>query len=328
MTNTRHNMVVMSARGRDSFSMAQLQALEAHANLTVLTVPRRLTHEAIRDLCAHAEIIGLTRRATVDFNARLIDSLPNLRAVAVYATGYDWIDTAALQRRGIRLALLPDYSTQTVAEHGIALILNMSRRVHLSDRVARGDLPAGISLRGFELHGKTLGIIGIGRIGRAIAVLAQAFGMRIIASDLAPQPVSRGIETVEIQHLLATSDIVLLASSLQRGASHLINTATLAQMKSGALLVNPSRSALVDNHAVLDAIANKQLSGYAVDDTVFDAAQLARVEHGRILQSAHTAWYSDEAIARGTQGWVDNLLKLAGELQKTHSIISPEGAYE
>src|SRR5574340_1158479 len=109
-------MVVMAARGRDSFSPAQLHALESHARLTVHAVPRRLSHEELRALCAPAEILGFTRRATVDFNDRLIDELPNLRAVAVYATGYEWIDIAALERRGIRLALLPDYSTQTVAE--------------------------------------------------------------------------------------------------------------------------------------------------------------------------------------------------------------------
>lgn len=305
------SMVVMAARGRDSFTPAQLHALGAHARLTVHTVPRRLTHDEMRTLCAPADIIGFTRRATIDFNAGLIDSLPNLRAIAVYATGYDWIDIAALQRRGISLALLPDYSTQTVAEHSLALLLNMSRRLHLSDRVARGNLPASISLRGFELHGKTLGIIGLGRIGRAVARMARAFGMRVIGNDIAPQALEDGIEPADLAHLLATADIVLLASSLKREMPPLIDATALAKMKPGALLVNPSRSALVDNDAVVQAIVDGRLRGYAVDDTVFDAAQLARVEHGRILQSAHTAWYSDEAIARGTQGWVDNLAALA-----------------
>lgn len=311
MNPTYPNMVVMSARGPDSFTTAQLHALESHANLTLHAVPGRLSHEAFQDLCASAAIIGFTRRATIDFNAKLIAALPNLHAVAVYATGYDWIDTAALQHRGIRLALLPDYSTQTVAEHSIGLILSMSRRLHLSDRVARGDLPAGISLRGFELHGKTLGIIGLGRIGLAIARMAQAFGLRVIAHDLSPQPLREGIEPAELSHLLVTADIVLLASSLKRGTAPIINATTLALMKPDAVLINPSRSALVDNKAVLEAIAGKRLRGYAVDDTVFDTAQLARVEYGRILQSAHTGWYSDEAIARGTQAWVDNLASLA-----------------
>lgn len=306
-------MVVMSARGCDSFTPAQLHALESHANLTVHTVASHLSHETFQKLCSPADIIGFTRRASIDFNVKLIDALPKLQAVAVYATGYDWIDTAALQQRGIKLALLPDYSTQTVAEHSIGLILSMSRRLHLSDRVARGDLPAGISLRGFELHGKTLGIIGLGRIGLVVARMAQAFGLRVIAYDLSLQPIREGIEPVELSPLLAAADIVLIASSLKRGTAPIINAETLALMKADAVLINPSRSALVDNNAVLDAIAAKHLRGYAVDDTVFDEAQLARVEYGRILQSAHTGWYSDEAIARGTQAWVDNLATLARE---------------
>lgn len=311
-------MVVMAARGRDSFSPAQLQTLESHARLTVLAVPRRLAHEEMCALCASAEIIGFTRRATLDFNARLIEDLPKLTAIAVYATGHDWIDVAALERRNIRLALLPDYSTQSVAEHSLSLMLGVSRRLHLSDRVARGDLPNSISLRGFELSGKTLGIIGFGRIGRAVAHLARAFGMRVVYYDISPQPVEDGVESVELAHLLGVSDVVLLACSFKRGAQPLMDAAALAAIKPGALLVNPSRSALVDNTAVLEAIERNHLRGYAVDDTVFDATQLGRIEHGRILQSAHTAWYSDEAMARGTQAWVDALVRLAQGSRVSH----------
>lgn len=305
------HLVVMAARGRDSFSPAQFRALESVARVTAHAVPNRLTHEAMRTLCAPAEIIGFTRRATLDFNARLIDELPGLRAVAVYATGYDWLDTQALERRDIELVLLPDYSTQSVAEHSLSLMLSMSRRLHLSDRVARGDLPYGTSLRGFELSGKTLGIIGFGRIGRAVARMARAFDMQILANDIVPQPVESDVEMVEQGRLLAESDVVLLACNLIRGSGPIIDQAALAHMKPGALLVNPSRSALVDNSAVMQAVIERHLRGYAVDDTVFDAEQLSRVEHGRILQSAHTAWYSDEAMARGTQAWVDALVRLA-----------------
>jgi phosphoglycerate dehydrogenase-like enzyme len=304
-------MVIMAARGRDSFSSTQLRALESCTRLTVHAVPRRLAHEEMRALCASAEIIGFTRRATLDFNASLINDLPRLSAVAVYATGHDWIDVAALERRNIRLALLLDYSTQSVAEHSLGMMLSMSRRLHLSDRIARGDLPTSISMRGFELSGKTLGIIGLGRIGRAIARLASAFGMRVVYSDQSPQPMEHEVEPVPLAHLLAASDIVLLACSFKRGAPPLIDAKALKAMKPGALLVNPSRSALVDNAAVLEAIERRHLRGYAVDDTVFDATQLGRIEHGRILQSAHTAWYSDEAMARGTQAWVDALVRLA-----------------
>lgn len=303
----------MAARGRGSFSTAQIRTLEAVARLTVHTVTTRLSPGEMCKLCDSAEIIGFTRRATLNFDEEIIAKLPDLRAVAAYATGYDWLDTQALARKGIKLALLPDYSTRSVAEHSMGLILTMSRRLHLSDRVARGDLPYGISLRGFELSGKTLGIIGFGRIGRAIARFARAFDMQVLAHDVVTQSVCEGVELVDRERLLADSDIVVLACNLERGATPIIDHAALQSMKAGAVLINPARSALVDNEAVLQAILGKRLRGYAVDDTVFDAKQLAQLEYGRIMQSAHTAWYSDEAVARGTQAWVDALAKLARE---------------
>ncbi len=321
-------MVVMAARGRESLSLAQLDALDAAADLTVHAVPQRLSHEEMCRLCAPAEILGFTRRATPDFDAHIISSLPNLKAVAVYATGSDWLDVRELEQRGIRLALLPDYSTQSVAEHTLGLMLAMSRRLHLSDRVARGDLPYGVSLRGFELAGKTLGIVGFGRIGRAIARMAGAFGMRVLAHDIVPKQLEQGVEMTGLQQLLAHSDVVVLACSLARGAPPIIDVAALACMKPGVLLINPSRSALADNEAIVQAIVGRQLRGYAVDDTVFDAAQLGRVEHGRILQSAHTAWYADEAMERGTQAWVEALLALAASQRTSqHGTVQQAGAY-
>ncbi|HEY6095923.1 MAG TPA: NAD(P)-dependent oxidoreductase [Gallionellaceae bacterium] len=312
----------MAARGRDSFSPAQLDALEGAGRLEVHTVTQRLSAEEMLALCRPAQIIGFTRRATLDFNSTVIDQLPGLRGVAVYATGYDWLDTDELERRSIRLALLPDYSTQSVAEHTLCLMLSMSRRLHLSDRVARNELPRSVSLRGFELCGKTLGIIGLGNIGRAVARLSQAFGMRILASDVAPQQPVPGVEMVAQARLLSQSDIVVLACNLWRGSGSVMGPAELTAMKPGALLINPARSALVNNDAVVQAIRQKHLRGYAVDDTAFCQAQLELVEHGRILQSAHTAWYSDEAMARGTQAWVDALVGLAHDIQNERSASS------
>ena len=304
-------MVVMAARGRDSFSAPQLRALESAANLTVHAVPGRLARDEMQSLCAPAEILGFTRRAMPDFDAQLIGHLPNLRALSVYATGSDWLDLQALERRGIRLALLPDYSTQSVAEHTLGLMLGMSRRLHLSDRVARGDLPHGVSLRGFELSGKTLGIFRL----RAYRPGHRAHGARLqyacAGARHRPQALRAGRGNGRAAPI--AGGIRPGGAGLQPGARRapLINGAALAAMKPGALLINPSRSALVDNAAVLQAIIERRLRGYAVDDTVFDAAQLARIEHGRILQSAHTAWYSDEAMARGTQAWVEALVSLA-----------------
>jgi len=303
-------MSVLAARGTSSFSMRQLAELSGVSNLTVHAVPSRLVNSEIVSLCSDAEVLGITRRATINIDEGLVEGLPDLRGIAVYSSGYDWIDLAAMDRRNIAVSILPDYSTQTVAEHTWGMILTMSRRLHLSDRVAAGDLPGHISLRGWELSGKTLGIIGLGRIGKAVARIAAAFSMNVVYHDRQDLKSDLG-SACSFKEILSSADVVVLSCSCDRGAAPVIDSSAVEEMKQGAYLVNPARPALADNDAVLKAVRGKRLAGYAVDERVYTRAQLAGVEPGRILQTAHTAWYSNEAIERGTQCWSDNLVAMA-----------------
>lgn len=307
-------MTVLSARGRESFSTAQLDALEAVAQLHVERVPERLPDADLVALCADADVVGLTRRATQDVHAGIIAALPRLRGLAIHSTGREWVDEEALQDGDILLASLPGYATRVVAEHTLGLLLSMSRRLHLSDRRARGEFGSDISLRGWELHGRTLGIIGMGRIGSEVARLAGAFGMRVVYFDT-QAVATTAAEPLPLDAVLANADVVVLACSLQRGRPAWFDAGLIERMRRGAVLLNPARPGLVDNGAVLAAMTRGHLAGYAVDDSVFDARQLASVEHGRILQSAHTAWYSDEAIAAGIEAWTQELCALATVLQ-------------
>jgi len=116
---------------------------------------------------------------------------------------------------------------------------------------------------------------------------------------------------VSFPDVLSGADVLVLACSYQRGASPVIDCSAINRMKQGSYLINPARRALADHDSVLQAVMSRKLAGYAVDDSVFTKAQLAGVERGRIFQTHHTAWYSNEAMERGTQGWVDNLVALA-----------------
>jgi lactate dehydrogenase-like 2-hydroxyacid dehydrogenase len=303
-------MTILSAQGSASFSPAQLADLSGVSQLATHQVLHRLSNEELISLCREAEILGITRRATINIDDDLLSGLPKLKGLAIYASGYDWVDVGALERRGITLSILPDYSTQTVAEHTWGMILTMSRRLHLSDRMAKGELPSHISLRGSELAGKTIGIIGMGRIGKVIAHIASAFSMNVIWHDREDIKFNAGI-SVTFNDVLSQANIIVLACSCDRAAPPVIDHDVLTRMKQGSYLINPVRQALVDNEAVLQEIKEKRLAGYAIDDKVFTIDQLESIEHGRILQTGHTAWYSNEAIARGTQCWVDNLVALA-----------------
>lgn len=303
-------MTVLAARGAASFTDAQRAALDAVAAVRFHAVVAHRADDALAALCADAAVVGLTRRATTDVHAGLVASLPRLRALVIHATGTEWVDRVALDARGIAFDHLPDYSATTVAEHALGMLLALSRRLHLSDRVARGDLTASTSLRGFELRGRCIGIIGMGRIGGRVARLARAFGMRVVFHDPAV-PSALDADAMPIDALLADADIVLLACSQARGAPPLIGAPELARMKPGAMLVNPTRKGLVDGDGVLVALRHGRLAGYAVDDCAFAPAVIASFEPGRLLQTAHTAWYSDEAIARGMDDWVARLVRAA-----------------
>jgi phosphoglycerate dehydrogenase-like enzyme len=307
---TAPEIVIFSAKGRASLSEFQQQAIEAIAPVTYISNLTPLSDDRLVELCSSANYIGLTRRTCTDFHGGIIQRLPHLQGLSVYATGTEWIDLAALQAHQIALKFLPDYSGTTVAEHAIGLLLTFSRRIHLSDRKATAEIPQTVSLRGWELSGKKIGIVGLGRIGSRIAHLAQAFGMEVSYYDL-------NIEThpefraVSFPELIQQSDIVMLAASLNRENPMIVTAEVLQAMKQGVYVINPARPALVDNDAMLAAIRSGRVAGYGVDDNVFSGNELQGVEPGRILQTGHTGWYSDEAMERGTALWINNLVELA-----------------
>ncbi len=301
-------IVIFSAQGRASLSALQQQAIESIAPVTYISNLSPLPDDQLVKLCYSANYIGLTRRTCTDFHHEIISRLPNLKGLSVYATGIEWIDLVALQAQNISLKFLPDYSGTSVAEHAIGLLLTLSRRIHLSDRKAAAELPPTVSLRGWELNGKKIGIVGLGRIGSRIAHLAKAFGMEVCYYD---PNIEAEFRAVSFAELIQQSDIVMLAASLNRENPLIVTSEVLRAMKPGVYVINPARPALVDNAGMLDAIRSGRVAGYGVDDTPFSLDELHSVEPGRILQTGHTAWYSDEAMERGTQMWIDNLVALA-----------------
>lgn len=171
---------VLSASGASNFAEDDRSLLEHAAEAVFLAVRRPLSAGDLSSLAGDAEYIALTPRAVPRLDRTVIEALPRLRGISIFATGVDHVDLHALQRRGIQLANLPDYSTISVAEHAIGLMLTMSRRIHLSNDRVRGLVPPDTSIRGYELYGKTLGIVGCGRIGSRVARLAEAFGMNVL----------------------------------------------------------------------------------------------------------------------------------------------------
>lgn len=305
----RPRVAVVSVGGATSMAAAGRRELEAVADVTYLVRGGPMSGDDARLACRDAEVVALTPKVAPDFDEALLRALPALRGLAVYATGYDFLDIDLLARRGVMVSVLPDYSTEAVAEHAIALLLALSCRLHLANDRSRRLCPPGVSLRGFELRGRSVGIVGVGRIGGRVAELARAFGMRVVGHDRRTRLVP-GVAMVSLDELLRDSDAVVVSCPYERGASALIRQRELRCLREGAVLVNVGRAALVDHDAVADAVRSRRLRGYAVDDAVFDPGADI-VQEGRVLQTGHSAWWRDEVLARGGAMWAEHTRRLA-----------------
>jgi len=191
----------------------------------------------------------------------VIEAGDALRVIANVGVGYNNIDVAAARERGITVTNTPDVLSRATADLAWALILGITRRVGEGERlVRRGAWPgwAFDQLLGMELHGKTLGIVGFGRIGREVAARAPAFGMQVVHTG-------RSAESLTLDRLLASADVVSLHVPLSPATTHLIDQAALARMKRSAYLINTSRGPVVDEAALVWALKNRMIAGAALD---------------------------------------------------------------
>ena len=231
-------------------------------------------------------------------DASLLDRSPRCRVVVTYGVGYDHIDLDEARRRKIVVANVPDYCTDEVADHTIAFLLALARQIVAGDALVRAG-GWGVHNLGpiRRISGRTLGLIGYGRTGRAVAARASGFGLRVIAFD----PLVRWggdpvIMVSSLAQLLRESDFVSLHAPLRRETAQLIDEPALALMKPGSVLINTSRGALVDFDALLRALDRGSLAAAALDVFPEEPPHAAQVDRPNLLLSPHSAYYSAEAI--------------------------------
>jgi phosphoglycerate dehydrogenase-like enzyme len=306
-------LVLLSRRGRESIHGDSWTKLQRYAHVRAVVCNRPPSPTEAVELLTGADLLGSTNACLPTIDAALLDDLPRLRGIVLYATGYDHLDVDLLTARGVGLSVLRTYATTAVAEHAMAMLLSLAARVHLANDRSRGLCPPDVSLRGVELAGRTLGVIGLGRIGRRVAKLGRAFGMTVVGTDPDPVAVLRaraaGIRTGRLEWLLGNSHAVAVCASHSIGAPPIIGFAEMELARPDAVVVNVARAAVVDTAAATAAIRAGRLRGYAVDDTVIDpSADGDLLEQGRILQTGHSAWWRDEVLERGARMWGERLL--------------------
>jgi glycerate dehydrogenase len=239
------------------------------AQLGELTVYDRTATGQTIARAADAEVV-LTNKTVLD--AAAIAALTRLQFIGVLATGYDVVDTGAARGRGIPVSNVPEYSSAAVVQHTIALLLELCQRVGDHARaVAAGEWTRAPDFCFWltpprELSGSTLGIVGLGRIGRRVAAVSQALGMRVIAAGRSDAPAGgESIERRTMSAMCAEADVVSLHCPLTAETARMVNRTLLAGMKPTALLINTARGGLIDEHALADALTNGRLAGAALD---------------------------------------------------------------
>ncbi len=204
-----------------------------------------------------------------------------VQLIALRCAGYNNVDLIAANNLGITVVRVPAYSPEAVAEHTIALILTLNRKIHRAYRQVREGNFSLEGLVGFNLHGKTVGLIGTGRIGRAVAkILGPGFGCRLLGFDVEPNQECRdlGLTYVSLPELVAAADVVSLHAPLLPATSHLIDEQTIALMKNGVMLINTSRGGLIDTPAVIDAVKAGKI-GYLGLDVYEEETELFFYDH-------------------------------------------------
>ncbi len=255
---------------------------------------------AARDAVAADADALLVQYAAVD--APAIGRLRRCRVIGSYGVGYDQIDVAAARARGITVVHVPDYGTEEVSDHALCLLLGLARGLpglQAAGRQGRWDYTASGPLH--RLAGRVLGVVGFGRIGRRVAAKARGFGFRPVACDpyVAPRDfAAHAVAPRTLDALLAEADVVSLHVPLTAETRGLLGAAAVGRMKPGAYLVNTSRGPVVDEAALLRALADGRLAGAGLDVLAEEPPPRDHplLHHPRVLVTPHSAWYTEEAM--------------------------------
>jgi glycerate dehydrogenase len=286
--------------GLDSFG-----EVEYHDFTTPGDVPER----------ARGAAVLVTNKSPI--RAPLIASSNELRFITVTATGFDCVDAAAARERGIPVSNVPVYSTFSVAQHVFALLLEICVQVGVHAQAVRGgewSLLPDFSMRKTPLHelaGKTMGIVGFGRIGQRVGVLAEAFGMAVLAYSASRRPPAdgRAVTWCDLDELFARSDVISLHCPMTPQTAGLVNRSRIGLMKSSAFLINTARGALVVEEDLAEALNAGRLAGAAVDVVSREPIQPDNpLLHARnCLITPHNAWATEEARQRLMEATVANV---------------------
>ena len=323
--NSRPRVVVLDDWNDVYGSSPHVERLQQRAEVAIYTDPAPSEDTTLQRLAGAA--IAVANRERTRFGAALLEALPDLELIAQTGDGVQHIDVKAATACGVLISTTPGGSTTGMVELTIGMMIAAMRRFAEQDRALRaGNWPLWV---GQSLEGKTLGIVGLGRIGKTVARAAQSFGMRVLASGISLTPEraqESGVEYRDLDDLFAESDVVSIHLKLSDRSRGLITAAHLSKMKPTAVLVNTARGPIVDEGALVGALKSRRIAGAALD--VYDQEPLPP-DHPLLscetaLLAAHCGWVTDTSYERFISGIVENIESyLDGQPQH---VVNPEAA--
>ena len=257
-----------------------------------------------------------------DINQKVIDTLyeNGIRLIALRSVGYNNVDLKAAQDK-ITIVRVPSYSPHSIAEHAFSLLQTLNRKIHRAYIRTRDFNFSLVGMNGIVLYQKTIGIVGVGAIGRAMIQIAKGYGMRVVCFDPHPDE-SLGVEFVDLDTLFKESDVISLHCPLTKATYHMINKESIAKMKKGVYFINTSRGALVDTASLLDALNEGKIRGAGLDvyeeeeDLFFEDKSLTIVKDNilsllisrpNVIVTSHQAFLTDESLTQIARTTFDNL---------------------
>jgi len=307
--------VFISTSSFAEYDKSPVRLLESNGFEVVLNpYGRKLKLEEVATLAKGC--VGIIA-GTESLTEEVLRQLPDLKAISRCGTGLDNVDVGAAKKRRIAVRTTPDAPTQAVAELTVALILNVLRRINFMDRQVRSG--AWSKEMGRLLSGKTVGIIGLGRVGRRVTKLSRSFGVKILASE--PKPDKKWAEKnkvrlTSLEELLRESDIVTLHIPYTKQNRNLINAKRLKIMKRGTILINTSRGGLVDEGALYQALKGGHLGGAALDAMEVEPYHGSLKELDSVILTPHIGSYALEARVQMEMEAVKNLISMLTEERK------------
>lgn len=268
-----------------------------------------------------------------------IDQLASrgVKLIALRCAGYNNVDLEAAAEKNIKLVRVPAYSPEAVAEHALALILTLNRKTHKAyNRVREGNFSLN-KLLGFNLHGKTVGVIGTGKIGATFCGIMKGMGCKVVAYDLYPseQLKKQGIIYKSLEEVFKGSDIISLHCPLNPDTKHMINKKTLSLMKDGIMIINTSRGALINTSDIIEGLSNKKIGYLGIDvyeqeenlffqdmsETIIEDDLILRLNsYPNVLITSHQAYFTREAMVEITQTTIRNIREFCQGKELTNKL--------